>query len=146
MGAPPRDSNNRVVPHDDADIPDDACVLRMIVSQWLKEHPSLIGRRRLSSGAFSPSSKERDPYQGMSVDLLQPLLDAGLSPADRKGQKYEAIVKFRVRDLRELGLHVGPDPLDTNPFHAGVWGCKSGTRTKLMKLYEWVDRPDDVIP
>ena len=87
MGAPPRDSEGRVVPHDDADIPGDAYVLRYIVSAWLKPHQSVPGRRRLSSAAFSPSSKRHDPYQGMSVGLLQPMLDAGLSPTDRMGDR-----------------------------------------------------------
>lgn len=122
MGAPPQDAEGRVVPHDDADIPGDAYVLRYIVPEWLKPHPSSPARRRLSSAAFSPSSRRHDPYQGMSVDLLQPMLDAGLSPIDRKGDRYEAIVRLRVRDLRSIGLQVGPDPIGTNPFHAAVWG------------------------
>jgi hypothetical protein len=81
----------------------------------------------------------------MSVDLLQPILDAGLSPTDRKGDKYEAIVRLRVWDLRSIGLQVGPDPLPTNPFHAAVWGIKESARKQLMRLYEWVDKPDDVV-
>jgi hypothetical protein len=145
MGAPPRDSEGRVVPHDDADIPGDAYVLRYIVSAWLKPHQSVPGLRRLSSAAFSPSSKRHDLYQGMSVDLLQPMLDAGLSPTDRMGDKYEAIVQLRVRDLRSIGLQVGSDPLLGNPFHAAVWGVKEGTRKRLIKLYEWLDKPDDVV-
>jgi hypothetical protein len=112
---------------------------------WLKPHPSLPGRRRLSSAAFSPSSKRHDLYQGMSVDLLQPMLDAGLSPTDRKGDKYEAIVQLRVVDLRSIGLQVGPDPLPSNPFHAAVWGVKERARKRLIKVYEWLDKPDDVV-
>jgi hypothetical protein len=81
----------------------------------------------------------------MSVDLLQPMLDAGLSPTDRKGDKYEAIVQFRVRNLRSIGLQVGPDPLPSNPFHAAVWGVKEGRRKRLIKLYEWLDKPNDVV-
>lgn len=73
------------------------------------------------------------------------MLDAGLSPIDRKGNRYEAIVRLRVQDLRSIGLQVGPDPLDTNPFHAEVWGIKEGARKRLAKLYEWVDKPDDVV-
>jgi hypothetical protein len=145
MGAPPLDAEGRVVPHDDADIPGDAYVLRYIVPDWLKPHHSLPGRRRLSSAAFSPSSKRYDPYQGMSVDLLQPMVDAGLSPTDRKGDKYEAIVQLRVRDLRSIGLQVGPDPLPSNPFHAAVWGVKEATRNRVIKFYEWLEKPDDVV-
>ncbi len=144
--APPRDNEGRVQPHDDLDIPPDAFVLRYIGREWLKPHPDLPDRRRLSSGAFSPSSKRLDPYQGMSVDLLQPMLDAGISPTDRKGDKYEAIVKLRVADLRQLSLLVGPDPRPSNPFHAAVWGIKKDTAKKnLRKLSEWVDKPEDVV-
>ena len=145
MGAPPRDSDGRVVPHDDADILGDEYVLRYIVPDWLKPHSSLPGWRRLSSAAFSPSSKRYDPYQGMSVDLLQPMLDAGLPPTGRKGQAHEAVVRLLVRDVREIGLQVGSDPLDTNPYHAAVWGVKEGARKRLMKVYEWVEKPDDVV-
>jgi hypothetical protein len=145
MAALPRDSEGRVVPHDDGDIRGDEYVLRYIVPHWLKGHPSWPSQRRLSSAAFSPSSRRHDPYQGMSVDLLQPILDAGLSPTDRKGDKYEAIVRLRVWDLRSIGLRVGPDPLPTNPFHAAVWGIKESARKRLMRLYEWVDKPDDVV-
>jgi hypothetical protein len=96
-------------------------------------------------GSVQPSSKRYDPYQGMSVDLLQPMIDAGLPPTGRKGEKHEAVVRLRVQDLRDVGLQVGPDPSDSNPFHAGVWGVKEGASKQLMKLYEWVDKPDDVV-
>lgn len=145
MGAPPRNSEGRVLPHDDADIPGDAYVLRYIIPDWLKAHPSFPGRRRLSRAAFSPSSKRYDPYQGMSVDLLQPMLDAGLPHTGRKSEKHEAVVRLRVQDLRDVGLQVGSDPLDSNPFHAGVWGVREAASKQLMKLYEWVDKPGDVI-
>jgi hypothetical protein len=81
----------------------------------------------------------------MSVDLLQPMQDAGISPIDRKGDKYEGIVRLRVRDVRSIGLKVGPDPLDINPFHAEVWGVKESARKQLAKVYQWVDKPVDVV-
>jgi hypothetical protein len=81
----------------------------------------------------------------MSVDLLQPMLDAGLSSTSGKRDAQEAVVRFLVGDLRELGLRVGPDPRDHNPFHAAVWGVKKGARKRLVRLFEWVERPDDVV-
>jgi hypothetical protein len=81
----------------------------------------------------------------MSVELLQPMLDAGLSPTDRKGDRYEAIVRLRVWDLRSIGLQVGPDPLLTNPFHAAVLGVKESARKRLVRLYQWFDKPDDIV-
>ena len=74
------------------------------------------------------------------------MVDAGLSPTDReKGDKYQAIVQLRVRDLRSIGLQVGPDPLPSNPFHAAVWGVKEATRNQVIKFYEWLEKPDDVV-
>jgi hypothetical protein len=145
MAAPPRDDGGRVEPHDDPDIPGDAWVIRHIIPMQLVRHEDLPGRRRLSKSAFSPSSKRRDPYQGMSVDLLQPILDAGLSPIGIREDKYEASVRLRVADLRGLGLQVAPDPMPGNPFHAAVWGVKEGAGKRLVKLCEWVDKPEDVV-
>jgi hypothetical protein len=145
MAAPPRDDEGRVKPHDDPDIHGDAWVVRHIIPDWLHAHPELPGRRRLSRAAFSPSSKRRDPYQGMSVDLLQPILDAGLSPIDMREDKYEASVRLRVADLRSLGLRVGPEPIRANPYHASVWGVTKGAGRHLVKLCQWVDKPDDVV-
>jgi hypothetical protein len=50
-----------------------------------------------------------------------------------------------VRELRAIGLQVGSDPRDINPFHAAVWGVKETVRKRLVKLYEWVDKPGDVV-
>ena len=101
----------------------------------------------MSSAAFSPSSKRYDPYQGMSVDLLQPMVDAGLSPTDRKGDKYEAIVQLRVRDLRSIGLQVGPDPLPSDRFSRSRLGSKGSNEkpSGQSNFYEWLEKPDDVV-
>jgi hypothetical protein len=145
MAAPPRDDVGRVIPHDDPDIPGDAWVIRYIIPGWLVPHEDLPDRRRLSSAAFGRSSKRLDHYQSMSVDILQPMLDDGITPADRKGEKYEAIVKLQVADLRGLGLQVGPDPMPDNPYHTGVWRVTGGVGKRLAKLCQWVDKPDDVV-
>jgi hypothetical protein len=74
------------------------------------------------------------------------MLNAGLSPEDRKGEKYEAIVRLRVRDIRAIGLQVGPDPQPDNPFHAAIWGIKKDrTKRQLLERCEWLDKPDDVV-
>lgn len=143
MGIPPRDSEGRVKPHDDRDIPNDAYVLRYIPPNWLT--PDGHGGRRLSKGAFSPASISRDPYRSMSVDLLQPMLDDGLSPSGRKPADHEAVVRLKIGDLRNLGLKVGPDPgKNDDPYHAGVWGVERQHRKKIRELSAWVEKPPDV--
>ena len=143
MGNPPRDSEGRVKPHDDPDIPNDAYVLRYIPTGWLR--PDKRGGRKLSSAVFGGSSRSRDPYQSMSVDLLKPMLDDGLPPVGRKLADHEAVVRLKVGDLRDLGFKVGPDPGNKNdPYHVGVWGVKSRHREKIRDMAEWVDKPADV--
>ena len=143
MGTPPLDAAGCVVPHDDPDIPDDAYVVRYVPSGDLR--PSEEGGRRLSSAVFSASSKRRDSYQGMSVDILEALVDVGVQPKDRANPIHEAIVKLRVGALRDLGLLIGSDPGKNNdPFHAEVWGVKKSIRRRILEISEWITKPDDV--
>lgn len=145
MAGPPRDEEGRVKPHDDKQsIPDDAYVIRYISRRWLLASES--GGRQLSSGAFSASSEEVDHYQGMSTDLMQPMLDDGLGPTGRKNDhQAEAVVRLRVGALRSLGLRVGRDPGTTNdPYHVNVWDVEKRHRRKIKRIAEWVDKPGDV--
>ena len=82
----------------------------------------------------------------MSVDLLQPMLDAGLSPTDRKRDKYEAIVRLECRTFGSLGFRLAliHCRLPTR-FTRGRLGSQGRGEEALMKLYYWVDKPDDVV-
>lgn len=143
MANPPRDAEGRVEPYDDPDISDEAYVVRYIPSQGLA--PDGHGGRRLSSGAFSPTSKGRDPHRGMSVDLLEPMLNGGLPMSGHRTPLHEAVVKLRVGGLRSLGLKVGKDPVPgRNPYHTSVWGVTSKNKRAICELAEWIDKPSDV--
>lgn len=144
MATPPRDKNGLVKPHDDQNtIPDGAEVVRYIHRQWLTPNPD--GTRRLSTGAFSGSSKDRDPYQGMSGDMLDRLNDRGLDPATRMPPEHEGAVLIQAGGLRSLGLKVGPDPtLENDPFHASVWGVKKSHRKTIKAMSKWLIKPPDV--
>lgn len=146
MGDPPRDEDGIVTPHDDRTaIPDDALVVRYIHEQWLIPTPD--GSRRLSKGAFSGSSKDKDQYEGMSVNMLSELKKHEVDPATRMPENHEGAVTLRAGDLRELGLEVGPDPgLRNDPYHAAVWGVKSSHRKKIKNLCKWLIKPQDVAP
>ncbi len=142
MANPPRDADGRVTPYDDPEIPDDADVVRYVPSEGLA--PDGHGGRRLSTGAFSPSSRDRDPYRGMSVDLLAPMLKDGLPMSGRKTSDHEGVVKLKVGALRSLGLEIGKDPVPgSNPYHCAVWGVNKSNRKNICKLAEWIDKPPD---
>lgn len=107
---PPRDEDGYVLPHDDhAAIPDDAFVVRYVHKDQLA--PSDDGRKLLSSGAFSETSKERDRYQSMSIDILNRLQRDKVDPCTRLPSDHEGAVLIRAGSLRKLGLKVGPDPM-----------------------------------
>jgi hypothetical protein len=143
MGAREYDSAGRVRPYDDDSISGDAYLVRYIHGRWLV--PDGAGGRRLSKGAFSPSSEVRDPYRGMSTDILDLILHDGLSPIERKPPGHEGVVKLKVEGLRNLGLMVGYDPIDdVNPYHGSVWGVTSALRRRLVQMCEWIEKPLDV--
>jgi hypothetical protein len=143
MAAREYDSAGRVKPYDDDSISGEVRLVRYVHRLWLV--PDETGGRRLSKGAFSPSSEQRDPYQSMSTEILDWILNDGLSPIERKPQDHEAIVTFKVDDLRRLGLLVGHDPIDdVNPYHAAVWGVKRALQKRLLEIFEWLDKPPDV--
>lgn len=145
MADPPRDESGRVTPHDDRQsVPDDSFVLRSIPPMHLKQNQDGPGRY-LSSGAFSPSSKQHDPYQGMSVDVGALLVEAGIPESDRMLPGHEALVKIRSGDLRDIDCWIGPDPrIPDNPYHGEVWrGAK--LRKKIKRKAIWIIRPEDVL-
>jgi hypothetical protein len=142
MGAREHDSAGRVKPYDDDGISGKVYLVRYIHRRWLV--PDGAGGRRLSKGAFSPSSKERDPYRGMSTEILDLILRDGLSPTERKPHGHEAVVKLKVEDLRSVGLMVGHDPIDdVNPYHASVWGVTGALQKGLVQMCEWLEKPLD---
>ena len=143
MATPPRDAEGRAKPYDDPDLSDDAYVVRYIPPEGLTSDGS--GGRRLSTGAFSPTRKDRDPYRGMSGDVLELMLRDGLPLTGRKGPQHEGVVKLKVGDLRGLGLKVGKDPTQENPYHVSVWGVATRKKRKnVCEKAEWIDKPSDV--
>ena len=145
MATPPKDDDGFVEPHDDRQtIPDNAYLIRYIIDGHLYPNPD--GTRRLSTGAFSASSKARDRYLGMSADMLGHLDLQGVDPAQRMREGHVGAVKIQAGKLRSLGFQVGPDPTKANdPFHASVWGVKKRHRKDILDAAEWVIKPDDVV-
>lgn len=147
MGVPPRDDDGCVLPHDDhIAIPDDAYLVRYVHKDQLP--PSDKGRRCLSSAAFSESSRERDRYQAMSVDILAKLQADDVDPRTRFRPGHVGAVLIQAGSLRQLGLQIGPDPMRSNDrYHAGVWGVKSSLRKRIKKCCcRWLVQPTNTLP
>lgn len=148
MGEPPCDQDGVVTPHDDYDlIPDDALLVRYVQKMHLARQDD--GRQRLSSGAFSATSKDRDRYRGMSVDIYSLLLRDGKNIAARMPPEHEGAILLWAGCLRQLGLKIGPDPMDAaDPYHACVWGVSRGLAKRIRKSCcdRWLIQPPNTAP
>jgi hypothetical protein len=78
------------------------------------------GCKRLSTGAFKPSSGENG---GMSVDIEAKIIEAGLTPTEYvTNPTFIGSVSIQASAVRALNLWIGYDPLPENPHHGEVWG------------------------
>jgi len=109
MQPPPRDTSGNTQPHDSAEIANEDWLVRGVSPYFFKNG-------RLSSGVFKSSSKKRDPFRGLSVDLIK------LAPTKNYySEKYIGAVKFRAEVPRATGLSVGYDPMEDNICHCQIW-------------------------
>ena len=132
MDRPPRDERGDVLPHDDpVTIPDDVELLRSLHPDHVRwsSDGSLIAK----SGGFSGTNRNRDKYEGMSVSVIDWLKRDGRDPRDHLLPRHAAGAVLRTGDLRSLGLRVGPDPQDEDPYHAAVWDVKDRHRKKIRQ-------------
>jgi hypothetical protein len=129
MGTPPRDASGNVLPHDDPDIEDGDGLLRYIDPDNHLVWDDNLGRYRVSSAAFSESST---PNGGMSVDIEQSMVAAGLAREARLPNPRWGIARLLAGNMRQLGLQVGSDSLPENPHHGAVWGI--GRNRRLRKV------------
>jgi hypothetical protein len=145
---PPKDSAEQITPHDDQfAVPDDSRLVRYINPD---EHLTALPDKncyRLNSGAFSPSSRSVDIYQGISVDLLDGMEKEGVTISQQmsKGTNLAGAVTVTAGDARRLGLMVGPDPRPGRPFHTAIWGrsgpATQSQRRQLSRQAQWLIYP-----
>jgi hypothetical protein len=111
---PVRDAAGNVLPHDDpVTIPSVWTLIRHVhPEQWHQDG------QRPQSIAFSFSS---GGSHSMSVDVEPPMLVAGLAPAHYASLAGKGAVRITALKARELGMRVGPEPVDGNPHHGGIW-------------------------
>lgn len=59
-----------------------------------------------------------------------------------QGWEGHGLVSLSIAVLRDCALGVVRDPLPDEPWHALVWGRKTGSvRKKLVRAAEWIERP-----
>ena len=116
-----------MLPYDDPRIGNDQTVLRFIDPEhhWVFDQNQ--GRWRVSSALFSESST---PNGGMSVQVEQLIVADGLTIESRLPHPRCGMARLVVRDLRNLHLTVGLDPLPDNPYQAEVWGIGNNKRIR----------------
>jgi hypothetical protein len=139
---PQRDEHGNVVPHDDPAIADDSYVVRHINPVAHVCPDENTGGQRISTGAFHYT---REPNGGISIDLGQELLAAGLA-LDHMVEPRMGAVKIRVDAIRHLKLWVGSDPIvaekpgdPENPYHGQIWQFRKKTPRDLLRAVEgWV--------
>ena len=144
-----RDGNGHVVPHQDASLADEDILIRRVTSVHLQ--PSDLGKRRISKSSMAGSSRDRDPYQGMSLDLLRILNEQGIDVTDaaQYHPDIEVLIGLRVGAIREQcpELMLGRCPIlnPPNEAHCCAWGVsKESTRKRLLKIATIIRAPADI--
>jgi hypothetical protein len=115
---PARDGDGNVLPHDDpVIIPSEWTLLRHVhPEQWTIDERTGYPRPQSNSFTFSAEGS-----RSMSVDVEQPMLDAGLHSTHYAFRAGKGVVRITAAKARELHLRVGPEPIPDNPHHGGVW-------------------------
>lgn len=139
---------------DDADLRDDAIILRRIRPDWVRwEETRPTGQwPRITSQAFQDYSEAMAarlgcPAPAMSVGLLAVLEAAGKDAIELLiGYSGYGVASLTVAKVRELGQGIIPWPTDSESWHALVFvrggGIRGvGTRSKLAEAATWRIRP-----
>lgn len=119
MSAPEYDDHGDVEPHDHNEISNDNLLIRRINPEQHVVYDNNRGVNRISSAAFKPSSAAKG---GMSIDLKHLIENDNKEPSEYVTTPiFTGSVEFQASVVRGVGLWVGYDPLDINPYHGEVW-------------------------
>ena len=122
---------------DDDSIPDDARLLRRIPPGHVAKNTPT---RRPQSDCF----KNSPDGSGISVAVWEEEEQPENLLSDTPTPGY-GIGWITAGDVREQGLGVVPDPIDTDPHHALIQGMRKShnkIRRKLAEAFQWFRRPD----
>jgi hypothetical protein len=138
---PQRDSDGFALLHDHPEIMNEDLLIRRISKTAAKESvvPAKSGGQRLSSAILTASSKEQDPYEGLSVDIETVALELGLNPKKFMiTDEFLGAVGLSAKCFRNETLLVGYDPQPDNECHGQVWGkLRPKRRKRLMQYCSW---------
>lgn len=80
----------------------------------------------------------------MSVDIEDLILEGGHNPKQYVTTPiFTGSVAFSADNVRNLGLRIGYDPIQENPYHGEVWGSPRANRFSnpqkkgLLAASEW---------
>jgi hypothetical protein len=140
---PPRDIEGKVIAHDNEKIRPEHLIIRRIADDYLVPDEKAPNGRRVSSGAYSPSS---DGNRSMSIDIEFLIIEAGKDAHEYVDTpQFIGSVYFVADFLRREQLLVGWDPRDENPYHGGVWGGFSKSqRRRLGREAQWYNAIEGV--
>jgi len=138
---PQRDENGLALPHDHPDILDDKLVVRRVsrIAAQQSIVPGRNGCNRLSSAIFTASSRESDPYEGISVDLDMVAEQEGIDLRSKiVADDFLGAVCLKTANVRNEQLRVGYDPEPTNVCHGQIWGNPANKKRKrLLRSCDW---------
>lgn len=145
-----RDENGKIKPHNDASIPDDSKLLRGVVKQYHVVPDENTGRMRISSAFLEPSTVDRDPYEGLSVDVQAKMDGNGADPTQIMKARvledgtpaFQGVISLKAAAFRTRSFLVGYEPMPGNEYHGAVWQTAVAKLTKskrkaLLKEAEW---------
>lgn len=132
---PSLDDSGDVIPHDHSELSNDGTAIRRV--NELQVSNMADGSRKLSSVVFK--STNDNPDEGMSIDLLQLMEEAGIDPVSHvTTPRWIGSIAIPIGTIRENGLQVGYDPLPENLYHGEVWGkITRGKRKALCRSASW---------
>jgi hypothetical protein len=128
--------------------PDDALADDEVVIRRVKaSNPRADGKREVSKSQFSASSPERDPEEGMSVDLMSNLRARGIDPANRAefATDSEVLMTLGVGELHDQGMWVVPRPRADNLAHCNVLNVTRSKRKAILTMAAFLRRPAGVV-
>lgn len=142
----PVDELGNVLPHDDPRIENDDWILRKIdPDKHIVYDPKSPTNYRVSSAAFSESSRNRSRHGGMSIQIEKLVVDVVSLVGSGWG-----LLRIHVGSLRGQPYLVGSEPLPGDVAHGNVWHPPAGKPGKPLKILhlnnEWLICPDLLKP
>jgi hypothetical protein len=108
-----------VAPYDETQISSDDVIIRRVSPREHVVPDENRNCRRISSKLYKPST---GTDAGMSVDIEKLITTGGHNPRQYVvNPVFTGAVAFSARAIRSLGLWIGYEPVQGNPYHGEIW-------------------------